>query len=226
MTCKICNYGSISYIESISSNRPGSSTSVTQSFQFKRGDTCPSFEIQIKDPITGASVSFEDWLVQAYMWFETCLGEDITVSTTEFKLLGNKLLCQVKIGDIIEVDDCDQNQTEYMEVVDVDAETETITVTRGAQDSDVYSHKKKDKLLFFRIFGNSGYISSEYEDDISTTDDEEDFSLIRYDWLSADTTHTGDYLLEFKLQQETEYGENEVIRSFPKCGGYPIQICE
>jgi len=189
----------------------------SEGLAIKQGDTCPVFEIQIKDPTTGEPVSYEDWDVEVYMYFTSCLGADtdapVSLNTSIITLLGKANLCQIKIGDIIGVDDCNQNEEEFMLVLDVDYSTGEVTVQRGYGDSDIYAHEKGDRLIFYRIYGSTGYIDSKFEDDPSTTENETDYSVIGYRWTTEDTSHTGTYYFEFKtINNEVSPAQ---VRSFP-----------
>jgi len=212
------------YSEETCSSCVNNSNFNDKEFNIKQGDTCPTFTISIIDPITGIEVSYENWLVEVYMHFESCLKSDSGVSYSNpfsiIKLMRNMNLCLIKIGDIIEVEDCNQNLKELMLVMDVDYETGEITVERGYEDSDIYSHKKGDKLLFYRIYGKEGYIDNKNEENIEE-DVEPDYSIIGYQWDSEDTSHKGKYYLEFKLTNYIYDPEDPLtiidtqIRSFP-----------
>jgi hypothetical protein len=203
-------------------------------FSIKQGDNCPSFKIQIKDPSTGNPISFEDWEVEAYMYFYSNFksikqSDDIYSGYTYYilNLLGNQNLYQIKIGDIIEVEDCNQNLQEFMIVENVDKND--IYVIRGYGGSDIYEHKRGDKLIFYRIYNKEGFITSEHieedykENFISEGQNnekiEEDFSIIGYSWDIEDTSHKGIYFLQLKVRSEDK------IRTFPVNGdGYKIII--
>lgn len=191
----------------------------SKEFNIKQGDTCPNFIVSITDP-EGIAVSYEGWSVEVYMYFESCLKSSIGIPDLKIKLLGNINLCLVKIGDIIKVEDCNQNLNEYMLITDVDYDTNEITVERGYNDSDIYAHKKNDKLIFFRIYNKEGYIDSKYEEDLEE-DIEADYSIIGYKWEVEDTSHKGKYYLEFKLKNfiydsvDPSIIIDTQIRSFP-----------
>ncbi len=198
-----------------------------EDFVIKQGDTCPVFEIQIKDPNTGLPVSYLNWAVNVFMYYISCLGADtdapVSLNTSIIKLLGKVNLCQVKIGDIIGVDDCNQNENEFMIVLDVDFATGEVTVQRGYGNSDIYAHNKGDKLIFYRIYGSDGYIDSKFEDDLETTEDETDYSVLGYHWTVEDTSHIGTYFFEFKATDASVTPPQ--IRSFPvSSNDYIIKI--
>jgi hypothetical protein len=191
----------------------------------KKGDTCPIFKIMISDPETGSPVSFLNWEVQIFMWFNSFIGSEIDDISDEvtFSLLGNKNFCQIKVGDIIRFEDCNQNIVEFMEVESIDSDNFTITATRGDFDdvpSIPFTHFKKDSVTFYRIFEKNGFIDSIFEDNSDTADiDERDYSVIAYQWDSEDTSHRGEYLLEFKVT------DGDLIRTFPlNSEGFCIQI--
>ncbi|MFW5794562.1 MAG: hypothetical protein ACOCV1_03655 [Bacillota bacterium] len=190
-----CNSGSCGSGSSIYSYSQDSSA-----FNIKQGDTCPDFTVQIKNPTTGNAISFEDWNVEVFMYFESCLKSitEEAYGETTIKLLGNANLCQVKIGDVIGVEDCNQNDEEFMLVTDVDFSAKTVSVSRGYGDSTIYNHSKGDKLLFYRIYGENGYITNK---NIPDEDDEweADYSVVGYHWCVEDTSHKGKYYLEFHL---------------------------
>jgi len=193
-------------------------------FNIKQGDTCPNFTIEVKDPSTGLPISFEGWSIEVFMHFESCLKSDSGASYSYpysiIKLLGNANLCLVKINDLIGVEDCNQNKQEFMLVTDIDYDTGEITVQRGYGDSDIYTHKKGDKLLFYRIYGKEGYIDSKYEEDLEE-DIEADFSILGYQWEIEDTSHKGKYYFEIKATNVIYDDEdptiivNTQVRSFP-----------
>lgn len=225
------------------------SESCNSDFTIKQGDTCPLFKINIKDPETGLPVSYEDWEVTTFMFFESCLRSIDSAHdgisgcsgfsgymSEEFagiKLLGKKSLCQVKIGDIIEVDDCNQNRQEFMLVIDIDYDCDTILVQRGYGGSDIYSHRRGDKLIFYRIYGKTGFIDSVNEEDLEEGI-ELDNSVIGYNWAEEDTSHRGCYFFEFKLMKNAigisgisgYSGSVDIqLRSFPlNTKGYKISI--
>ena len=194
-------------------------------FKIKQKDTCPVFKVQIIDPKTQQAFSLLNLEVKTFMYFESRLGSDIDSSmdpVAEFTLLGNKYLCQVKVGDIILIEDCNQSLTEYMEVTSIDSSTGIITANRGDLEgytSIQFDHFKKDLIRFYRIFEKNGYVDSIYEDSPDTEEDEADHSLLVYQWDSSDTTHRGDYYLEFKIT------DGDISRTFPLNNvGYCIQI--
>ena len=137
------------YVNCSSGTCASTPTISKDAFVIKQGDTCPVFEINIQDPETGEPVSYESWDVEVYMYFISCLGADsdapVSLNTSIITLLGKANLCQIKIGDIIGVDDCNQNENEFMLVLDVDYSTGEITVERGYGGSDIYNHDKGDK---------------------------------------------------------------------------------
>lgn len=199
--------------------------STGQAFKIKKGDTCPRYSVQLKATATGEGVSYQNWIVRANMYFESLLANDIDNSMeyeAQFKLKGSINFCQVKVGDVIAIQSCTQGDTEYMIVTEIDCENKMIYASRGYADSDSFDHKKGTKIIFYRIFLKHGYITSEHEDDPDTVDDEQDYSILNYQWDPADTTHAGDYLFEFKLN----YPNSTQVRSFPvsEDGDYLIKI--
>jgi len=215
------------YVNCSSGTCTSTPTISKDAFVIKQGDTCPIFEINIQDPETGEPVSYESWDVEVYMYFISCLGADsdapVSLNTSIITLLGKANLCQIKIGDIIGVDDCNQNENEFMLVLDVDYSTGEITVERGYGGSDIYNHDKGDKLIFYRIYGSDGYIDSKFEDDLETTEDETDYSVLGYRWTAEDTSHTGTYYFEFKAINNSITPPQ--VRSFPvNSNDYIVQI--
>ena len=212
------------YTTAICSSCASNSSYNSTEFNIKQGDTCPNFTIEVRDPSTGQMASYEGWSVEVYMYFESCLRSDSGASNSYpvsiIRLLGNVNLCQVKIGDMIGVEDCNQNLQEFMLVTAIDYDTGEITVERGYGDSDIYTHKKGDKLIFYRIYGKSGYIDSKYEEDIEEGV-EADFSILGYQWDVEDTSHRGKYFIELKATNLV-YDDDDPsllvstqIRSFP-----------
>ena len=205
-------------------------SSDSNAFNVKQGDTCPDFTVQIKNPKTGNTISFADWNVSTFMYFESCLKSITEEDYGNYiiKLLGNANFCQIKTGDIIGVEDCNQNDQEFMLVTDVNFSAKTISVSRGYGDSTIYDHSKGDKLIFYRIYGENGYITSK---NIPDEDDEwdADYSVIGYHWCEEDTSHKGTYYLEFHLtnsDSDNSYDScNVQLRTFPISEkGYIINI--
>jgi hypothetical protein len=222
-----------------STSASGTTTTVS-TFSLKQGDTCPDYSTRLLDQ-QGNPVSFEGWTVEVFMYFISCLksieDEQAYYGTARIKLLGNQNLCQVKIGDIVGFEACDQNHEEFMLVTDIDDTTNEIIVVRGYGDSPIVTHKKGERVLFFRVYGADGFVKSKFFDQNANPIDEAaledgteapDFSVIGYHWMPQDTSHKGTYFLEFKVSNEGLSGTDGFepsIRTIPNNKeGYIITI--
>lgn len=208
-------------------------------FKIKQGDTCPDFRFQIKVTSTNETVSYEGWSVEVYMFFYSYLRSltnieysGYTENMATLKLLGNQNFGQIKLGDIIGVEDCDQNRQEFMQVISINYDTYEVFVERGYGNSDIYNHKKSDKLIFYRIYGKTGYIDSsssgssvedvdEYVDDNSADVVTDDYSIVGYHFCQDDTSHKGSYFIDFKLSMAPDPGYSGDYDCGVKVKSYP-----
>ena len=92
---------------SCSSCSSSSSNYNSTEFNIKQGDTCPNFTIQAKNPENGQPVSYEDWDIEVYMYFESCLKSDSGASSSYpvsiITLVGKINLCQIKSNISIKI---------------------------------------------------------------------------------------------------------------------------
>lgn len=195
-------------------------------FSIKRNDTCPVFEVKMINSETGAPVSYEDWNVFTSMFYESKINNALFQSESDniISFMKQQHVCQIKIGDIIRFEECYQNYMEYALVTDIDIVTGEIIIERDYNDSlygtsYLLPHVRGERVVIFRFFNKSGYIRSLYEDNEELTEEEMDYSVIGYQWDKEDTSHSGEYYLEFELNN------NNLTRSFPVDKmGYKINI--
>jgi hypothetical protein len=175
------------------------------------------------------------------MYFKSCLKSVDAVEsyygTSAVKLIGNQNFGQIKVGDIVGFEGIDQNNEEFMLVTDLDVANKQVIVSRGYGNTQILTHVKGERVLFYRIYGASGYVTNKNVDQENTAIDEAgledesnsgDYSLIGYHWAAEDTSHKGTYFLEMKVDNSLlagSDGSESSVRTLPNNKeGYVVTI--
>lgn len=174
--------------------------SKTPDFCIKRNDTRPSFRISVSDCDGVVDLTDENLVLEASMWFETKLKNNIENSATVIQFADNIGFDQILIGDVIIVSR--PRNPERMLVTAIDESAKSVTVQRGYSSSSAQVWPKGTSLKIFRFLDAPADIESVF-DDVTQLDGSVQNELVEtfmvFNWQNNHTSLSGCYFFEFKL---------------------------
>lgn len=218
----------------------GCTIGVCPDFQIKRNDTRPAFKIDVED--NGEPIDLTGLVIEANMWANAKLKNNITALSTSLSLANNIGFCQILPNDIILMDR--SRSPEQMIITGFDETNSLVFVERGYNGTVPQNWNRGQAMRIFR-FMNAPGISEMVYDDITQVDGTVDCnvlvgSFLIYEWDINDTCVPGCFSFEFKTIKISSGPISipsmipncflglgvEWTRRFPNCGELLIKVCE
>lgn len=217
----------------------GCTAGVCPDFQIKQNDTRPAFKVSVQegdDPMDLTGL-----VVEASMWANAKLKNNIGPLDTSLQLVNNIGFCQILPNDIILMDR--SRSGEQMRITGFDEVNSLIFVERGYNGTVPQNWNRGQKMRIFR-FMNSPAMAEMTFDDVTQVDGTIDCNVLTdsylvYEWNVNDTCVPGCFSFEFKVIKMSSgpivvpsvipncfLGVGvEWTRRFPNCGEFLVKVC-
>jgi hypothetical protein len=218
----------------------GCSLGICPDFQIKRNDTKPSFRVNVEE--NGEPMDLTGLVIEANMWANAKLKNNITALDTSLALANNIGYCQILPNDIILMDR--PRSPEQMRIVGFDEINSLVFVERGFNGTVPQAWNRGQIMRIFR-FMNAPAQAEMFFDDITQVDGTVDCnalveSFLVYEWNVNDTCIPGCFSFEFKVLKLSSGPISvpsvipncflgvgvEWTRRFPDCGEFIIKVCD
>jgi hypothetical protein len=213
---------------------------VCPDFQIKRNDTRPAFKVSVQE--NGEPIDLTGLVVEANMWANAKLKNNITALDTSLSLANNIGFCQILPNDIILMDR--PRGAEQMRIIGFDETNNLVFVERGFNGTVPQDWNRGQTMRIFR-FMNAPALAEMLFDDVTQVDGSVDCnvlveSLLVYEWNVNDVCIPGCFSFEFKVLKMSSGPVSvpsvipncflgvgvEWTRRFPNCGEFIIRICD
>lgn len=199
----------------------------------KRNDTKPSFKISISDCDGVVDLTDNNLVLEANMWFEAKLKNNIDNSATNLSFADNVGFDQVDVGDVVIASS--PRNLERMLVTAVNESNKSITVQRAYSSTPSIPSMSKAwlkgaNLKIFKIIDQPAQIESVFED-VTQVDGSVQNELVEtfmvFNWQQNHTNLAGCYFFEFKLIMISDSGDVVWIKRTPMNeNGFLINIID
>jgi hypothetical protein len=197
-------------------------------FCIKKNDTMPAFRISVDDCDGVVDLTDDNLVLEASMWFEAKLKNNINDSETIVQFADGMGFDQISINDII-VAALPRNP-EIMLVTGIDESSKSIIIQRGHAATTAQSLQKGTILRVFKLLNLPAHIESVFEEvtqvDGSTQNELTETFLV-FNWQEGQTSLAGCYWFEFKLMMISSSGDVLWTKTMPATeSGFLVNIID